>query len=523
AQVQLEGTAAAPQVTARATLDDSKIAGHSYAGLVASGSYQDRKADLKATLKQDQRRELNVSATLPLMVSWANGWQAEAGDNLDGRIQSTGLSLAFLNAFSGKAIQGIAGELEVDLRVRGSLAEPVADGFLRLRDGRVKPTALGIEVSAIDVEGLLEPRGIKINQMSARANKGELNGSGFIALQKFSLQRIDLSINAKQWPAIDTQQYDIEVNGAARIEGTLVSPRLTGKFEVIRGELRPDLSFLDRSNTPVKRDPTIKVISKTPAGKPAAEQESKDQEQSELWLNSAVDMQVRIPNNLWIRHRNGQIELSGNLQVIKASGGDPTVTGLIETVRGWVGFQGRRFTLTRGKIEFRGSEKINPSLDIVAEYRANNYLITALVKGTAEKPALTLASDPQLDQADILSVLLFNKPISSLGEGEQASLQENAIAITTGFAAAQVGQAVSKALGLQELGVDLSDVDFSGGQVRFGQYVGANTYVSVSQEVSGKYGREIAAEYQITPEWRFSVSSSTAGPDGADLIWQKRY
>jgi translocation and assembly module TamB len=261
----------------------------------------------------------------------------------------------------------------------------------------------------------------------------------------------------------------------------------------------------------------------TTAGKPATEGEKEDQKESELWQNASVDVQVRIPNNLWIRHRNGNVELTGNLRVVKASGGDPTVTGLIETVRGWVGFQGRRFNLTRGKIEFYGSEKINPILDIVAESRVNNYMITALVKGTAEKPALTLTSDPQLDQADILSVLLFSKPISSLGQGEQATLQENAIAITSGFAAAQVGQAVSKALGLQELGVDLSDLDFSGGQVRFGQYVGHNTYVSVSQEISGKYGREVSAEYQITPEWRFSVSSRTEGPDGVDLIWQKRY
>jgi autotransporter translocation and assembly factor TamB len=119
--------------------------------------------------------------------------------------------------------------------------------------------------------------------------------------------------------------------------------------------------------------------------------------------------------------------------------------------------------------------------------------------------------------------LLFNKPISSLEKTEQASLQQNAISITSGFAAASIGNAVSEALGLQELGVDIGNVDFSGGQVRYGQYVGRNTYVSFSQEVSGKYGREVSAEYQITREWRFSVSSSTSGPDGADLIWQKRY
>jgi autotransporter translocation and assembly factor TamB len=504
AQVQLGGSAAAPQVVAALRLENSKIAGHSYAGLVASGSYRDQKAEVKATVQQDQLHALSATATLPMTLSWNHGWRAEAGSNIDARIQSSGLSLAFLNAFSGKAIQGIAGEVEVDLQVRGSLNQPVASGLLRVRDGKLTPTALGVQVSSVTAEGLLEPRGIRISQISARANKGELNGSGFIALQKFVPQGIELAIAAKQWPAINTQQYQVEVDGGAKIDGTVAAPRITGKFEVPRGELRPDLSFLDRGNTPVKRDPTITVVSTTASGKSAVKPESNGQGDSELWRSASIDIQVRIPNNLWVRHRNGNAELSGNLRVTKASGGNPTVTGLIETIRGWVGFQGRRFTLTRGRLEFGGGEKIDPSLDIVAEYRAGNYLISAVVKGTAEKPTLTLASDPQLDQADILSVLLFNKPLSSLEKSEQASLQQNAISITSGFAAAQIGQAVSQALGLQELGVDI-------------------TNVSVSQDVSGKYGQEVSAEYRITSEWRFSVSTSTVGPDGVDLIWQKRY
>ena len=504
AQVQLEGTAAAPQVVATLKLENSKIAGYSYAGLVASGSYRDQRVDVKATVQQDQTHTLSATATLPMTLGWNNGWRAEAAGNIESRIQSSGLSLAFLNAFSGKAIQGIAGEVEADLQVRGSLDQPAASGVLRVRDGKLTATALGVQVFSVTAEGLLEPRGIRIRQISARANTGELNGSGFIALQKFVPQGIDIAIAAKQWPAINTQQYQIEVDGAAKIDGTLAAPRITGKFEVPRGELRPDLSFLDRGNTPVKRDPTITVISTTAGGKSATKPESNGQGDSELWRSASIDIQIHIPNDLWVRHRNGNAELSGNLRVTKASGGNPTVTGLIETIRGWVGFQGRRFTLTRGRLEFGRGEKIDPSLDIVAEYRAGNYLISAVVKGTAEKPTLTLASDPQLDQADILSVLLFNKPLSSLEKSEQASLQQNAVSITTGFAAGQIGQAVSKALGLQELGVDI-------------------TNVSVSQDVSGKYGQEISAEYRITSDWRFSVSASTVGPDGVDLIWQKRY
>jgi autotransporter translocation and assembly factor TamB len=504
AQLQLGGTSAAPEIQATAKLDNSKIAGYSYGGLVAAGSYRNQKADLNATLRQDEHHQLSANASLPMTLAWSGGWRAEVSDNLEAQLRSAGLSLAFLNAFSGKAVQGIGGEVELDLQVRGSLKQPLASGFVRLRDGKLTPTLLGIQVSAITGEALLEPRGIRISQLSARVNKGELNGSGFIALQKFSPQAVDFSVVAKQWPAINTQQYQVELNGAAKIDGTLAAPRISGKFEVPRGELRPDLSFLERSNTPIKRDPTIKVVSTQPSAGSAATPEGNQPDDSELWRNSAIDVQVNVPNNVWLRHRNASVELAGNLRVMKARGGNPTLTGVIESIRGWVGFQGRRFTLTRGRLEFGGGEKIDPSLDIVAEYRASNYLISAMVKGTAEKPTLTLASDPQLDQADILSVLLFNKPLSSLEKSEQASLQQNAISITSGFAAAQIGQAVSQALGLQELGVDI-------------------TNVSVSQDVSGKYGQEVSAEYRITSDWRLSVSASTTGPDGVDLIWQKRY
>jgi translocation and assembly module TamB len=158
-------------------------------------------------------------------------------------------------------------------------------------------------------------------------------------------------------------------------------------------------------------------------------------------------------------------------------------------------------------------------LDVVGEYRVTNYVVNVAITGTAAKPALTLKSDPQLDQADILSLLLFNKPISALGKGEQVSLQQNAIDITTSFAASAIGAGVSQALGLQDLG----DVDFSGGQLRYGRYIGRNAFVSVGEDVTGQNGQEAGAEYQITPDWKLSVTTSSKGDRGVDLIWHKRY
>ena len=49
---------------------------------------------------------------------------------------------------------------------------------------------------------------------------------------------------------------------------------------------------------------------------------------------------------------------------------------------------------------------------------------------------------------------------------------------------------------LDTLGVDLREVDFSGGRIGFGRYVGNKTYVSVSQELANDHGREVAVEYE---------------------------
>jgi translocation and assembly module TamB len=523
-QAQVAGTASAPDISARMTLDESRIGGQKYRGLSAALTYSGGRADLDAVLLQDKVHRLEASGSVPVTLSWSNGWRFETSGNLTGRVQSTGLSIALLNAFSGKAIRDIAGELALDLQVRGTVADPSVEGSLRLRDGKLTPVDLGIEVSSINAEGRLETRGITVARLTASANGGKLSGSGFIGLQKFASQRIDLTLTANRWPAINTQRYQADVNGAVSIRGSLSAPRVIGNIEVVRAQLRPDLAFLKQGATPVKRDSTIKVVGgKRPAPTSARPEDKAPPLDNEVWKNAAIQVQVIVPNNAWLRHPNANVELSGKVTLEKAPEEDLAITGLLEAVRGWIGFQGRRFNVTRGVVSFGGGDKINPSLDIVAEYRTGEYAISVNISGRAEKPALTLASQPQMEQSDILAVLLFGKPIAALNQGEAVSLQQSAINLTTGFAASQVAKAVSQTLNLQQFGLDLSDVEVADGRVRVGRYVGDKTFFSVGQEIAGSYGREVAVEFRITEDWKLGVSSSTEGTSGVDVIWHKRY
>jgi len=368
---------------------------------------------------------------------------------------------------------------------------------------------------------------VRIDQFSAQAGEGQLSGSGALTLREYQPQHLTLSLSAERWPAIQTRQYQIEIGGQIKGQGPVMAPKITGQLKVPEATLRPELEFLD--TTPVKRDDTIVILpakGSTPAPGPSMTPEKEDDKsppQGEAVKNLALDLTVELPRNTWIKHRNAEVELRGEVHVTKQQGEELGLVGTIETVRGWVGFQGRRFTLTQGHVVFTGGTEINPLLNIVAQYRLPQYVVEVIVGGTVKKPSLTLRSEPEVEQADILALLLFGKPTNELGRGEKVDLQQQALDLTAGYAAAKIGESVSEALGLEELGIDLREVDFTGGRLGFGRYLGPNTYVSLSQDIGKKRGREVTVEYNLSPDWKITTSTSATGDNAAGITWQKQY
>src|SRR5262249_16944260 len=181
------------------------------------------------------------------------------------------------------------------------------------------------------------------------------------------------------------------------------SPDVTGKVEVLSAVLRPDLDFLTKA--PSKRDPTIHVVSATPSPPTASEEAPTPGAGSDMYKNLALDVMVIIHRNTWVSHSNASTELQGQVRVEKKSGEDVRLSGVVEAVRGWMVFEGHRFTLSRGVISFTGGTKINPSLDVVADYKSGEYVVHVVIGGTADVPSLKLESEPSLSQSDILSVL----------------------------------------------------------------------------------------------------------------------
>jgi len=522
-QAKVGGTAVSPEVTGTLKVTDSTIGGQSYAGLVADVVYQARQATLNLTLRQDAAHTLTATGNLPLLLGWHEGWRSEITGDMDVRVKSAGLSLAFLNAYTAKTVSDLGGEISLDLIARGRPAEPTLSGSFRVSDAKVKATLLNVQINSIAAEGSFDNRVIRMQNLSARANDGTFSGSGLLTLKNNQIDNFKLSLTARRWPAIDTRRYRATIGGDVEIDGSLAAPRIIGKIDIAEADLRPDLAFLAHSSTAVKRDDTITVVNRDGAERVVATTNNSNNglSESELFKKLTLDLTLRMARNVQVKHPDASAELRGNIHATKRPGQDLQLTGRSEIIRGWAAFQGRRFDVVRGAIQFIGGGKIDPALDILAQHRLPQYTVDALVGGTIEKPSLALRSNPDLDQADILALLVFGKPTKDLNSNEQVSLKQNALDLTSGFAAASIGSAIAEAIGLDGLG--FGDINFNGGRVGFGRYLGQRTYVTVNQELAGERGQEASLEYQLAPDWKIGSTTTSDGASKVEIIWHKRY
>lgn len=446
------------------------------------------------------------------------GLAEKGGEVLEVRV--AGVELDVANAFAPEGVTAIAGTLDADLRLAGTLAAPAPSGAIELRGGGVTLGPIGVAVTDIALVVRADPARIEVARLSARAGEGGLDAGGSVALAGLEPQSLDLRLELDRWPAVRTRQVEATVSGRIDATGPVSGPEIRGRIDVVRADVRPELSMLTAGGGPPPRDPTIVVVQEREEAAANGEVGGAASDAADALRDLTLDLRVAIERDAWIRHPMLGLELAGAIDARKRPRRDLALTGRIGVVRGWLYFQGRRFTPTKGEVVFTGGDPADPSLDIALQTRVADYTIEAAVGGTAVEPSLELSSEPRLEEADILSLLMFGKPINNLDQGEQTALQQQAQNMAANLAVGQVGQAMSDALGL---GIDIQEIDVAAGRIGLGKYLTPQTYVSVAQDFAGRGGQQVTVDYYVTPQWTLRTSADSTGNNGADVFWRLEY
>jgi translocation and assembly module TamB len=173
-----------------------------------------------------------------------------------------------------------------------------------------------------------------------------------------------------------------------------------------------------------------------------------------------LDIRINAPSTLQVQNRTLRLVANADLQ-LRGTIDRPVLLGSAELVRGEALYEGKRFVITRGTVDFNNPARIEPFLDIEAETRIRvpqeTYRITLRITGPLTgTPNFSFDSDPPLGEIEILALIFGDVAPGSNAElaqfdpnTPQARLfQERAARALTGVFSSEVSRVVEEAFGV---------------------------------------------------------------------------
>ena len=567
ADATVSGSGAAPVVAGRFEVANGGFRTYRYNSLDATVDYAGPQLKLDATLRQSPTEFITAKGVVPTTLFRPNPDRGEhvepsGSDRVDLQIKSSALGLGFIQGYTNR-VANVTGTLEADVHVTGSGLDPHLQGYVDIKNG-----AFGIPAGGESYRGLttridLEPDRMRIRKFQLQDDHGDpLNVSGELAVHAGQVGGVDIHLDSDNLEIIDNELGKMRLDSNLRITGELRRPRVEGQVRPESGRLEVD-QILRLLHSPYSTEALPDVVSaertvegggsaheateqalqkaQQSAAPPGAEQAPGPETPAPpgAFAPVALDVRLRIPDNLVLRGKNLRpggptgaslgnmnITIGGDMHIRKEPGGQLALVGTVSTVRGTYEFQGRRFDLERdGTLRFTGSPEINPLLDVSATRQIPNTGVTARVRitGTALAPQLALSSTPPLDDADILSLIVFNRPVNELGTGERSSLAATAGGIASGFIAAPLGESIGKALDLDVFEISTTtETGQPGAGVTIGQQIGDKAFIKLRQEFGDRNVSEFLLEYRLADFLRLRASAAPETSGAANRIGQRR-
>ena len=521
AHVHLGGSAAQPEITGELDVQALKTGDIVYESARVRLRLAEGSAVLGAQVVQSGSNQLTLDASLPVRFS-LSPFRAEPGQPLSGSLRALDVDLAFLDPLLPQ-VSDLSGTLTADLSLGGTLVQPEIEGPISLSGGRAYVVPTGLKYDPIELQARVSGTKFALDSLRLISGKGTMTGSGEISRGAEGVSG-EVTIELKNFPVFTNRYGEGITNGELHISGSSDAPKVEGRFNLERLVLRIPEKLPGSVRPP---DPTIRVIGPgAPPPPPPAPEEGEpgaaEVPKVSLYDRAAIHIEVKVVNNAWLRRSDTEIELRGSLTIAKEPEKPLGIAGTINTVRGWYTFQGRKFTVEEGEVDFSG-QGVDPRLNIVAVYVTGDYTVRARVGGTVSKPTVKLESEPSLEQADILSVLLFGRPSNQLSQSESTGLREQALSVASGYIASEFRESVARVLGVDTLQIEPGTDGGTSTSASIGKYISEDIFVSLSHKFAEQNVEQLTVQYFISQQWTVETTADTAGDSGIDVFWRRRY
>lgn len=477
--------------------------------------------DINVTMTNLGALQGKIHLPLPARFPVVLNEQGPLQGSLAGQVQEKG-ALGVL--FPG-LVQESRGNLNLDMKIRGTPADPFFEGRIRLSEaGGYLPSA-GIMLQDVRIDARLAKDGVIIDSFRAVSGPGYLDGSARLRLKGFQIADFEGRLEGERFQAIHVPELHVQT-----------SPRLTftGTPEkiFIRGEV---LLPLFQVNGPQSKGPIESSSDVVREGK-ARPSSRKPPVGLDVQVKMVLGEQAQFNASGIDAKLGGQMEI-GFTDPERISG-----RGEIRVVKGRFRTYGVNLEIVRGHLFYAGGPVNQPALDILALRKIGDVKAGVAVTGMLPKPVVKLYSEPYMQDMDILAYIVLGHPLGA--DTKQAGLLATAAgAVLTSQQAEDLLEQIQGYLGLSSLQIS-SDVleknnrmgykrlkvtpEGTGGSSQsasetilvVGKYLTPDLYISYGRSLfSG--GNLFFLRYDISKNWQ--VESQMGQESGIDLYYKLQF
>ncbi|MFI5197589.1 MAG: translocation/assembly module TamB domain-containing protein, partial [Thermoanaerobaculia bacterium] len=302
------------------------------------------------------------------------------------------LDLAVAGSFDAALLKPVlegmnaAGRATVDLRVSGTAAKPVLLGRASL-DGVDLSSPGGAAFESITGTFVFSEDRVTALDLSVRYNGGTVDVGGFVALSGLRPTSFRLSARVGHVRASPFDGFRATFSGDLVLLGDTILRTVRGELSLDRAVYSRDFS-LDIASLLARKRASVT------SGNPT--------------VFDAVALDVRLlapPSSIEVRNNVARLKLSGEL-FVRGTWGHPLLFGDVTAEEGGrLTLQGQRYDIQSARILFSNPVRIEPFFELEARGTVSRYLITFGLTGTPSRLVPTFSSDPQLSEAQIVSLM----------------------------------------------------------------------------------------------------------------------
>lgn len=495
--VQVSGRAKTPrQLDGTATIDQFRV---TLQGMPLTSKGPIRASLNDGVVKLDQF-EIDAQDT-NLM---AGGTADLAGDG--------GLNVQAHGAINAKLAQSFSteisssGHIDFHLTAQGPLKQPDLEGQFNLNNVNLAYQQIPNGISHLNGSMVFNQDRLELRNLVGTTGGGTVTLGGFLIYQQGIYGDVTATLKDTRFRYAGLSST---MDAKIRMQGTGSAMLVSGNVQITRFLVGPNMDFAALSGG---------SGAVSPPPDPNA-------------FGNKVRLDIHITSAPQMDFQNSFAQIAGSVNLrIRGTVAQPAVLGRINITDGKATYSGTTYQLQHGDIYFTNPVKIEPTIDLDATTRIEEYDVTIGLHGTASKLTPTFRSEPPLPEADVISLLAQGRTQEEQSiyntQQQQAGVNGTANAVLSGALNATVSSRIQKLFGVGSVKIDptyTGSLGQSSARITVTQNIGQQVLLTYATSVNSTTQQLIQAQVNLTPT--FSVTAVRDEADVFSLVFKvhKRY